>query len=92
MSLTPAMANAEPNGPFGNAFERCALDAFNLYINDKISWELYLQEKSDCCTILGGTYNDQKDECYFDDEPTVNDTKPRPGATVLRHPGENQVL
>jgi hypothetical protein len=92
MSLTHGMANADKRGPNGTAFDSCALDAFNRFKNGTISWDIYVYAKEECCLNLGGIYNEQTDECYFDGEPTVNGPKPRPGATVLRHPGENQVL
>jgi hypothetical protein len=89
MSLTPAMANAEAPGPFGRAYLSCAMDAYDLFHDNKISYEQYQAEEEDCCLNLRGTYNEQNGECYFDGEPTVDDTKPRPGATVKIPPGLN---
>ncbi len=101
MSLTPAMANAEKRGPKGDAYHDCAMEAFHLFMNGTLPWDLYLFKQEECCLNLGGTYNEETDECYLDGEPTGRgpdaaagrggDPSPRCGTDPARyHPATAQ--
>lgn len=90
MSLSPATANAEKRGPNGDAFHDCAMDAFRKFRDGTIDWNSYKSQEEDCCLNLGGTYNEETDECYIDGEPTADRPKPPPGATVILPPDVGQ--
>lgn len=95
---TATTADAKPKNPgpglteFLNCFQAHA-DAINPD-NTKISHEALLVIAENCCTDLGGTYNEGRDACYLPNGDVgrtqqASPTPPPPGATAVLPPGVN---
>lgn len=88
-TATTAVAKPKPK-PGLNEFLSCVqshADAINPD-NTKISHEALIAIAQNCCTNLGGIYNESHDDCYL---PNGDVGKPQPlptGATAALPPGD----
>jgi hypothetical protein len=92
-TVAPAIANAEPNKSFlQDYYTECALTAFSSLKADRLTWDQYLEALSNCCTNLGGIYNERTGDCYLPDGTTIQHTQPPitpPKARAVPPPGAN---
>jgi hypothetical protein len=87
-------AEAQPKKPGNHEYLNCVyanLDSINKDYN-KIPLDAYLQVAENCCTDLGGIYNENTYECYLPNGETgsvspPSPPRPSPGATVILPPG-----
>ena len=93
-TVAPAIANAEPNKSFlQDYYSECARNAFSSFKGDLLSYDQYLEALSNCCTNLGGIYNERTGDCYLPDGTPIQHTQPPlvtpPGARAVPPPGAN---
>jgi hypothetical protein len=72
----PAMAHAEPKSFLQDFYMECARNAFSAFKADRTTWNQYIEALSNCCTELGGIYNERTEECYLPDQTTIRFTQP----------------
>jgi hypothetical protein len=93
-TVAPAIANAEPNKSFlQDYYTECARNAFSSLKGDLLTWNQYIEALSNCCTNLGGIYNERTGDCYLPDQTTIRYTQPPivtpPTGRAVPPPGAN---
>jgi hypothetical protein len=87
-----AIAHAEPKTFLQSYYLECARNAFSSLKADLLTWDQYIEALSNCCTELGGIYNERTQDCYLPDGTTIRDTHPPtvpPGTRANLPPGAN---
>jgi hypothetical protein len=92
-AVGPAIAHAEQKTFLQSYYQECANTAFSSLKADLYNWDQYLEALSNCCTNLGGIYNERTQDCYLPDGTTIQHTQPPtvpPGTRANLPPGADK--